>query len=193
MNDLANLPDMDLLAMLGINGVGRDLKQLFGFCTNHVQQPDAAYAAAQNTLAAAKELYVRAIACEMSEKPFFCTSPGMVKKYLIGRLGHLEHEQFWCLWLNSQHSLIMAEEISRGTLNQTAVYPRELVKRALQVNAAAVIVAHNHPTGTLQPSTADKQMTDQLKAALGLIDIRVLDHLIVAGTDAVSFVEKGLI
>jgi len=128
----------------------------------------------------------------MSEKPFFCTSPGMVKKYFIGRLGHLEHEQFWCLWLNSQHSLIMAEEISRGTLNQTAVYPRELVKRALQVNAAAVIVAHNHPSGTLEPSSADKLLTDQLKAALGLLDIRVLDHLIVAGTDAFSFAEKGL-
>ena len=191
MRELSNLPDIDLLAMLGINGVGRDLKQLFGFSTNHVQQPDAAYAAAQTTLAAAKELYARAIACEMSEKPFL-TSPRMVKEYLIGKLGHLEHEQFWCLWLNSQHSLIMAEEISRGTLNQTAVYPRELVKRALQVNAAAVIVAHNHPSGTLEPSSADKLLTDQLKAALGLLDIRVLDHLIVAGTDAFSFAEKGL-
>lgn len=191
MSELSNLPDIDLLAMLGIYGVGRDLKQLFGFCTNHVQQPDAAYAAAQTTLAAAKELYARAIACEMSEKPFF-TSPRMVKEYLIGKLGHLEHEQFWCLWLNSQNSLIIGEEISRGTLSQTAVYPRELVKRALQVNAAAVIVAHNHPSGTLEPSSADKQMTDQLKAALGLLDIRVLDHLIVAGTDAFSFAEKGL-
>ena len=100
-------------------------------------------------------------------------------------------ECFSVVFVDSQHRVIAARELFRGTLTQTAVYPREVARQALQLNAAAVILAHNHPSGVAEPSTADRLLTDTLRAALGQLDIAVLDHLIVAGNQCVSFAERG--
>ena len=108
-------------------------------------------------------------------------------------LGHLPHEVFLALFLDSQNRLLAAEELFRGTLTQTSEHPREVVKRALAINAAAVIFAHNHPSGVAEPSRSDELLTASLKRALALVDVRVLDHLIVAGSPMVSLAERGLI
>lgn len=121
------------------------------------------------------------------------TSPEAVRDYLRVKLGALEHEVFVTLMLDSQHRLIDYVELFRGTLTQTSVYPREVVKIALARNAAAMIFAHNHPSGVPEPSRADELLTQSLKQALGLIDVRVLDHFIVAGTDLMSFAERGIL
>jgi len=121
------------------------------------------------------------------------TAPGTVRDYLRLLLGTRPHEAFVCLFLDAQHRVIRAEELFRGTLTQTSVYPREVVKAALAANAAAVIFAHNHPSGVAQPSQADELLTRQLTEALSLVDVRVLDHFIVAGTQALSFAERGLL
>ena len=120
-------------------------------------------------------------------------SPGAVRGYLTLRLAEHEHEVFMVLFLDAQNRILAAEEMFRGTLTQASVYPREVVKRALQCNAAGVILAHNHPSGVAEPSKADKWLTDQLKRALALVDVRVLDHFIVAGRNTVSFAERGLL
>jgi DNA repair protein RadC len=121
------------------------------------------------------------------------TSPGAVRDYLRLALGGRPHEVFVCLWLDAQHRVIDFEEAFRGTLTQTSVYPREIVKAALARNAAAVIFAHNHPSGAAQPSQADELLTRNLKEALALVEVKVLDHFIVAGNQAISFAERGLL
>jgi DNA repair protein RadC len=120
-------------------------------------------------------------------------SPGAVRDYVRLTLGRREHEVFVALFLDAQNRLLVAEELFRGTLTQTSVYPREVVKRALAVNAAAVIFAHNHPSGVAEPSRSDEMLTTSLRQALALVDVRVLDHLIVAGPATVSFAERGLL
>ena len=121
------------------------------------------------------------------------TSPQTVRDQLRLNLGLLEHEVFVALLLDSQHRLIEYVELFRGTLAQTSVYPREVVKIALMRNAAAMIFAHNHPSGVPEPSRADELLTQSLKQALALVDVRVLDHFIVAGAEIVSFAERGLL
>ncbi|HEJ4160456.1 TPA: DNA repair protein RadC [Pseudomonas aeruginosa] len=121
------------------------------------------------------------------------TSPAAVKEYLHAKLAGFEHEVFAVLFLDTQHRLIEYSEMFRGTIDGASVYPRELVKETLRLNAAAVIVSHNHPSGNPEPSGADRTLTQRLKEALGLVDVRVLDHIIVAGTDTTSFAERGLI
>jgi len=121
------------------------------------------------------------------------TSPGAVRDYLRLALGGRRHEVFVCIYMDAQHRVIDAAELFRGSLTQTSVYPREVVKAALAANAAAVIFAHNHPSGVAQPSQADELLTRQLKEALALVEIRVLDHFIVAGNQALSFAERGLL
>jgi DNA repair protein RadC len=121
------------------------------------------------------------------------TSPGAVSDYLRLAIAGREHEVFVCLWLDAQHRVISSEEIFRGTLTQTSVYPREIVKAALKANAAAVIFAHNHPSGAAQPSRADEMLTRNLTEALALVDVKVLDHFIVAGRQTLSFAERGLL
>ena len=121
------------------------------------------------------------------------TSPGAVRDYLRLAIARREHEVFVCLWLDAQHRVIACEELFRGTLTQTSVYPREIVKAGLKANAAAVIFAHNHPSGAAQPSQADELLTRNLKEALSLVDIKVLDHFVVAGHHALSFAERGLL
>ena len=120
-------------------------------------------------------------------------SPQAVRDYLRLRLQALEHEVFVGVFLDAQNRLLAVEELFRGTLTQTSVYPREIVKRALQVNAAAVIFAHNHPSGIAEPSRADEMLTQTLKQSLALVDVKVLDHFIVGRGTALSFAERGLL
>ncbi len=120
------------------------------------------------------------------------TSPGAAAEFLPIKLAEQEHESFWVMFLSNQHRILAFEEMFRGTVDQSAVYPREVLKRALQLNAVALIFAHNHPSGCTEPSQADISMTDKLKQALQLVDITVLDHFIVAGEVTVSMSEQGL-
>ena len=121
------------------------------------------------------------------------SSPDTVREYLRLNLASLEHEVFGVLWLDAHHRLLEDEPMFRGTLTQTSVYPREVVKSALHKNAAACILYHNHPSGNAEPSRADELLTMNLKAALAMIDVRVLDHLVVAGlAKPTSFAERGL-
>jgi DNA repair protein RadC len=120
------------------------------------------------------------------------TSPDLTRKYLRARMLPLEHEVFAVLFLTTTHRVIKYEEVFRGTIDAASVYPREVVKLALQCNAAAVILAHNHPSGCAEPSQADRRITEKLRDALDLIDVRVLDHLIVGTEGIVSFAECGM-
>jgi DNA repair protein RadC len=137
------------------------------------------------------ELARRALASQLQEKPLF-GNPQTIRDYLQLQLGRREHEVFAVLFLDTQHRLIVLEEMFRGTLAQTSVYPREVVVRALALNAASVVLAHNHPSGSAQASRADEAITQTLKAALALVDVRVLDHFIVTRSEAVSMAELGL-
>jgi DNA repair protein RadC len=121
------------------------------------------------------------------------TSPELVKEYLITKLAGFEHEVFAALFLDAKHQLIQYVEMFRGSIDSASVYPREVVKEALHHNAAAVIFAHNHPSGNPEPSQADKTLTQRLKEALMLIEVRSLDHIVVGGRQTVSFAERGLI
>ncbi|MGQ0512456.1 MAG: RadC family protein [Betaproteobacteria bacterium] len=121
------------------------------------------------------------------------TSPGAVRDFLRIQLGSLPHEVFVCLWLDAQHRVLRSQQLFQGTLTQTSVYPREVVKAALAANAAAVIFAHNHPSGVAQPSQADELLTRNLREALALVEVKVLDHFIVAGRQTLSFAERGLL
>ena len=144
-------------------------------------------------LQAVLEMARRALAEAMKQDSLLNT-PDTVRDYLRLHLAGLRHEVFFALWLDAQNRLIAAEELFRGTLTQASVYPREVVKKALAHNAAAVVLAHNHPSGVAEPSSADSQLTRELKQALALIDVRVLDHFIVAGTASpLSFAERGLL
>ena len=120
-------------------------------------------------------------------------APRSVRDFLTLNLAGYDREVFSVLWLDTQHRLIEAEHLFAGTLSQTSVYPREVLKRALHHNAAAAIFAHNHPSGCAEPSQADQLLTGTLKQALGLVDVRVLDHFVIAGRDTLSFAEKGLL
>ena len=142
--------------------------------------------------AAAMELARRSLQEKLKESVAL-TSPGAVRDYLRLRLASRKEEAFVCIWLDAQHRAIDIEEPFRGTLTQTSVYPREIVKAALRINAAAVIFAHNHPSGVAQPSQSDELLTRNLKEALSLIEVKVLDHFIVAGNQAISFAERGLL
>lgn len=121
------------------------------------------------------------------------SSPSEVKDYLKAKLSGYEREVFAVMLMDSKHCLIEYVELFQGTIDQAAVYPREVVKLAMQHNAAAMIISHNHPSGSPEPSRADELLTKRLKEALALVDVRVLDHIIVAGNDTTSFAERGLI
>jgi DNA repair protein RadC len=120
-------------------------------------------------------------------------SPALVRDYLNMKLHALEHEVFLCMFLDTQHRLIADEILFTGTIDASSVYPREVVKRALQLNAAAVIFSHNHPSGIPEPSMADERITLRLRDALNLVDIRVLDHIVVGAEKSVSMAERGLL
>lgn len=120
-------------------------------------------------------------------------SPATVRDYLRIHFASREHESFVAIFLDAQHQVIVVDELFRGTLSQTSVYPREVVKASLHHNAAAVIFAHNHPSGLAEPSKSDELLTQALKQSLSLVDVRVLDHIIVAGSSVLSFAERGLL
>lgn len=138
------------------------------------------------------EMSRRALLEQMQQRDIL-TSPQAVRQYLSLKIGALPREVFMVIFLDAQHRVLAVEELFSGTLTQTSVYPREIVKRSLHHNAAAVIFAHNHPSGVPEPSQADEALTEALKAALNLVDIRVLDHFIVAGNQVLSFAERGLL
>ena len=119
--------------------------------------------------------------------------PEQTRQYLVARLRHLRHEIFACLFVDNRHQVIGFEEMFRGTIDAASVYPREVVRRALELDAAAVILAHNHPSGVTEPSQADEWMTTRLVEALGTVDIRVLDHFVIGEGRPVSFAERGLL
>ncbi|WP_395693079.1 DNA repair protein RadC [Piscinibacter sp.] len=143
-------------------------------------------------LAAVVELARRSLQQRLADRPAF-DSPAAVKEYLCAKLAGFEHEVFAVLFLDTQHRLIEYAEMFRGTIDSASVYPRELVKEALRLNAAAVIVSHNHPSGNPEPSRADEVLTQRLKSALALVDVRVLDHFVVGRGQIVSFAERGLL
>ena len=143
-------------------------------------------------LAAVLELARRSLAQQFVERPLF-DAPGKVKDFLRLQLSGHAHEVFAVLFVDAQGRLLRLEEMFRGTLTQTSVYPREVVKRALELQAASVILAHNHPSGAAEPSRADEFLTQTLKNALALIDVRVLDHMVVGHGTVISFAERGLL
>lgn len=203
----ASLSDAELLAIFlrtGVPGksavdlarelIGRfgSLTALFAARENDFCQMPGMGAAKYAQLQAVIEMARRALHEKIAERDALA-SPQAVRDYLRLRLQGLPHEVFLALFLDAQNRILASEELFRGTLTQTSVYPREVVKRALHHNAAALILAHNHPSGVAEPSGADQALTAALKSALALVDIRVLDHFVVAGGGALSFAEKGLL
>lgn len=158
-----------------------DLRRLRGFGPVRAAQ-----------VAAMREILRRGLLAQAAHRDAL-SSPEAVRDYLRLALSHLPYEAFLGLFLDSQNRLIAARELFRGTLSQTSVYPREVVKAALAHNAAGVVFAHNHPSGVAEPSRADELLTVSLKQALALVDIRTLDHFVVAGSRVVSFAERGLL
>jgi len=202
-----SLADAELLAILlrtGVKGksavdVARQLLGRFGSVSalleagaDNLMETPGLGSAKLAQLQAALELARRALKEEISSRDAL-SSPRAVRDYLRLALAGREQEVFVVLLLDAQHRVIASEELFRGTLTQTSVYPREVVKCALKHNAAAVIFAHNHPSGVAEPSHADEILTRSLKAALALVDIQVLDHFIVAGSRTMSFAERGLL
>ena len=143
-------------------------------------------------LGAVLEIARRALSQQLAAAPVF-DQPTVAKQFVALTIGALGHEVFAVLFLDNQHRLLKHEEMFRGTLTHTSVYPREVARRALELNCAAVILAHNHPSGAAEPSRADELLTHSLKSALQLVDVRVLDHLVVGHGQVVSFAERGLL
>lgn len=144
-------------------------------------------------LGIARELLMRDLQAQMRRGPVM-ESPQVLKDWLRLHCAGLEHEVFLVLYLSASHALIEAEQLFRGTLTQTSVYPREVVKGALARNCGALAIAHNHPTsGSAEPSRADEHLTQSLRSALALVDVRLIDHFIVAGDQVLSFAERGLL
>jgi len=168
---LLNLEPARLAALEGVKGVGP---------------------AKRAELLAVMEMARRALAEGLREAPVF-ESPARVKDYLALQLGGLAQEVFAVLFLDGQHRLLGLEKMFQGTLAQTSVHPREVVRRALALNAGAVVLAHNHPSGIAEPSRADEYLTQTLKSALALVDVRVLDHVVVGQGQVVSMAERGLL
>ena len=201
------LSDAELLALLlrtGLPGknalqMGQELVDTFGGVAGLLNTPAEALKkvkglgpAKRAEIVAVLELSRRALASQLQEKTIF-RNPQAIRSYLQLQLGGRAYEVFAVLFLDASHRLIVLEEMFRGTLTQTSVYPREVAVRALALNAANVVLAHNHPSGEAQPSRADETITQMLKAALALVDVHVLDHYIVTTTHAVSMAELGLI
>jgi DNA repair protein RadC len=201
------LSDVELLAILLRTGMaGKNVFQLsqelldtFGGLsgllhtgTDALKQIKGLGPAKRAELAAVLELSRRGLAQQLRERQAF-HAPEALKQYVQLHLAHKDHEVFAVLFLDSQHRLQAMEELFRGTLSQTSVYPREVVLRALHHQAAAVVLSHNHPSGSVQPSRADETLTQTLKAALALVDVRVLDHVIVGQGQAFSMAEQGLL
>ena len=203
----AALSDTELLALLlrtglagkGVMTLAQELVETFGGLAGLLHTDARALGrikglggpAKRSQLVAVLELARRAMAEQLRARQVLDT-PEALSHYLQLHLAHRGHEVFAVLFLDAQHRLIALEEMFRGTLAETSVYPREVVVRALDLQAAAVVLAHNHPTGLVRPSRADEALTRGLRAALGLVDVRVLDHVIVGPGQALSMAQQGL-
>jgi len=174
----------------GLGGFG-GIAGLLGATADDLKGVKGLGPAKRAEIVAVLELARRAMAQRLQERTVFA-DPGAVKHYVQLHLSGKAHEVFAVLLLDAQNKLLGMEELFRGTLTQTSVYPREVVLRALHHNASAVVLAHNHPSGNVEPSRADEALTHTLKAALALVDVRVLDHIIVAPGQALSMAERGL-
>jgi DNA repair protein RadC len=174
--------------LLGQSG---SLRSLIGACSDPFAHPGSSPALWRTRLQAAQELVLRSMRQDLGERAAL-GSPAQVRQFLCLWLRDKPSEHFAGLFLDAQHRLIAAELLFNGTVSQTAVYPREVARRALALNAAAVIVAHNHPSGAAEPSAADRLLTDRLRDALQTLDVPVIDHFIVAGNRCFSFAEAGL-
>ena len=197
LNPYESLPDRALLsALVGREQADRLRSQAKGsisLVSREASRPyDPRSQLPPSSLGAAVELVKRAYLEEATQRSLL-TAPDLVREYLKLQLGHIGFEVFYCLMMDPRQHLIAPVEMFRGTLTQTAVYPREVVRLTLEHGAAAVILVHNHPSGHAEPSEADKVLTFRLKETLALIDVRVLDHIIVAGNATFSFAERGLI
>lgn len=199
------LSEAKLLAIflrVGVKGrsavdLARDLLAAFGGLRQLLEADQACFCAEHGLgtakfvqLQATLELSRRHLASQLARGDAL-TSPSLVRAYLASQLRHLGHEEFAALFLDSQHQVILYESLFRGTLNSASVYPREVARRALELGAGAVIFAHNHPSGIAEPSDADRRITERLREALGLFEIRVLDHFVVGDGEVVSFAERG--
>jgi DNA repair protein RadC len=203
----AALSDAEILAILLRTGtpgrsaldLARDALAAFGSLRQLIAADRARFCAAAGLglvryaeLQAAAEISRRQLSQSLRAGPLLA-SPKATRDFLSARLRDLEHEVFCCLYLDKRHRLIQFEELFRGTIDGASVHPREIVKLALQKNAAAVIVAHNHPSGIAEPSHADEMITQRVKEALSLVDIRLLDHIIVGDGISVSLAERGIL
>lgn len=207
MQGASTLSDAELLAIFlrtGIKGtsavdLARDLLNRFEGLRPLLESSQEEFCEAPG-LGPAKYAQLQAV-LEMSRRHLMAAlqrgelmeSPQAVRHYLISQMRHHQQEVFACLFLDNKHRVIRFEPMFFGTIDAASVYPREVVKKALSVNAAAVIFSHNHPSGVAEPSLADKQITKRLVDALQLVDIRVLDHMIVGDPDVISFAERGLL
>ncbi|WP_286237087.1 RadC family protein [Neptuniibacter halophilus] len=201
------LSDAELLAIFlrtGVQGksavdLARELLHRFGSLRALLESDQQGFCAARG-LGQAKYAQLQAV-LEMGRRHLFSqllkgeamTRPQQVKAYLTARLRHHSREVFGCLFLDNQHQVICFEELFQGSLTAAAVYPREVVVRALAHNAAALILAHNHPSGVAEPSQSDLGITERLQKALALVEVRVLDHMVVGDAEVVSFAERGLL
>ncbi len=187
-NYFANQSDEDLLSKLV--GVRQTRKHYRGTLTPLFSPSDEG--AAPERCLVARELVRRWLGEQLESGPIL-SSPTTVRDFLRVHFANQQHESFVSLYLDAQHQLIATEESFRGTLTQTAVYPREIVRAALRHNAAAVIFSHNHPSGVAEPSRADETLTSALKQALVLVDVKVLDHFVIGASSVLSFAERGLL
>ncbi|MDH3586178.1 MAG: DNA repair protein RadC [Gammaproteobacteria bacterium] len=180
-------------------GLADRLLQRFG-SLRQVFDADSASLLAEDGIASARLALLRAVPLlarryfEQSLPAGACIrSPADTEAFLLSKLRHLGHERFCCMYLDNRHRVLRFDELFRGTIDGTSVYPREVVKEALSINAAAVILAHNHPSGVAEPSQADERITRRLKSALDLVDIRLLDHLIIGDSATTSLASRGLL
>lgn len=188
-SSFSNLSDTELLQkLIGARQTQKyyrgSLGEIFSSSTHHDALPERCVIA--------RELVWRWLNEEL-KRDCVLNAPDAVRDCLRIHFAGREHESFVAMFLDAQHRLIATHELFRGTLTQTSVYPREVVKAALRENAAAVIFSHNHPSGVAEPSKSDQALTTALKSALALVDVRVLDHFVVAGAAVFSFAERGLL
>lgn len=168
------------------------LRALFNSSLEEFCQVKGMGAAKYTQLQAVLEMSKRYFWEDLAEQPVM-NSADAAGQFLLSEMSHLSREVFSCIFLNNQHKLICYEELFFGTINQSPVFPREIAKRAMELNAAAVILAHNHPSGVAEPSMADKEITKVIRQALNVLDVRVLDHLVVGAQEVYSFADNGLL